>query len=63
MKSEVLLVQQNCRVVAICARVLELRDGVVHALHVGGMVLAVVNLIDLPRDMRLERAVAVVQVG
>jgi hypothetical protein len=41
---------------------LALGDGVVETLHVRRMVLAVVNLVDLARDVRLEGAAVVVQV-
>jgi hypothetical protein len=59
---EVLLVQEDRSVVTVGARLIELGDRVVEALDVGGVMLAVVNLVDLTGDMRFERAVVVVEV-
>ncbi|CFS31453.1 Uncharacterised protein [Mycobacterium tuberculosis] len=44
------------------ARLFEFGDGVIGALYVGGVVLAVVKLVDLTRDVRFQCSVVPVQV-
>ncbi len=51
MEGQVLLVEEDRGMVVVGARLLELGDGVVDALDVGGVMLAVVNLVDLTGDV------------
>src|SRR5882757_5492460 len=62
MEGQVLFVQENGAVVALFACLSQLGQRVVGTLDVGGVVLAVMKLIDLPRDVRLQGTVVVVQV-
>src|SRR5574337_57714 len=62
MEGEVLLVQEDRGMVVFGTRFFEFGQGGVGAADVGGVVLAVVQLIDLARDVRLQRSVIPVQV-
>jgi hypothetical protein len=63
MEGQVLLVQEDRAVVVFGPCLLQLGDGIVHAFDVSGVVLAVVDLVDLTGDMRFQRCVVPVQIG
>jgi hypothetical protein len=60
---QVLLVQQDRGVVIFGACLFEFGDGGVGAVDVACVVFAVVQLVDLTRDVRLQCSVVPVQVG
>lgn len=61
-EGQVLLVEEDRRVVTVGPRLVELADGVVDTLDVRRVVLAVVEFVDLPGDVGLQRSVVVIQV-
>ena len=62
-EGQVLLVEEDGGVVAGRACLLQLGQRVVGALHIRRVVFAVVELVDLPGDVRFQRTVVVIQVG
>jgi len=60
---KVLLVDENGTVVVFFAGFGQFGQGVVGTLDVGRVVLAVVKFVDLPRNVRFQRPVVIVQVG
>ena len=62
-EGEVLLVEEDRGVVVLGPGLLELGHGGVDAGDIGGVVLAVVQLVDLAGDVRLQGAVVPIQIG
>jgi len=63
MEGQILLVQQDGAVVIVGPGLLQLRHCVVDTLDVGGVMLAVMQLVDLAGDVRLQCAVVPIQIG
>ena len=62
-EGQVLLVQEDRAVVVFGSCLFKLGNGIVHAFDVRGVVLAVMNFVDLTGDVRFQRCVVPVQIG